>query len=92
MSFSKSIVTALTLVLPLCASAEGVRPGAGELTFQWLELQRSGSQASVHPEGISADVSESIYQRYLKSFTHPIPDSFKRDQELNFVTGNSRSQ
>ena len=92
MNFSKSIAATLMLIAPLSVSAERIRPAAGELTSQWLELQSSGAQASVHPEGISEDVSENIYQRYLKSFTYPIPESFKRDQNLNFVTGNSRSQ
>ena len=48
--------------------------------YRWLE------------DGDSAEVSENIYQRYVKSFTHPIPDTFKRDQDTQFMSGGGRSQ
>lgn len=63
-------------------------PASGELTKKWLELQRSGEQAAVHPDGISSDVVENIYQRYVNSFTHEIPETYSREGEgLEFGSG-----
>lgn len=90
--FMLKMVAGLVMSLPMIAGAQSVRPATGEMTSQWLELQRSGEQASVHPDGDSAEVSENIYQRYVKSFTHPIPETFKRDQDTQFVSGGGRSQ
>lgn len=45
-------------------------------TEAWLDLQRSGREAAA-PRPLSGDVASRIYQRYLKSFTHPIPESFE---------------
>lgn len=58
------------------AKAEGYR--TGDATNTWLELQRSGNQASPHSQPISGPVMQRSYERYLKSFERPIPDKFDR--------------
>lgn len=45
----------------------------------WLQIQREGSQASATPQQLSASEQELANQRWLDSFTHPIPDFFERD-------------
>jgi hypothetical protein len=58
----------------------------GKQTRSALELQRSGQAASGTERPMSGAVAERTYQRYLDSFTHPIPESFK-DEEQEFVKG-----
>lgn len=69
------------------SSADTVQPSAqsnktnsakladGSTTRAWLELQRSGGQASPHKQSVSGPVMENIYERYKESFSHPIPDT-----------------
>jgi hypothetical protein len=59
--------------------------GSGELgadTRAWLELQRSGRSAA--PErSLPGPVASRIYDRYLNSFEHPVPDQFERDSVMS---------
>ena len=48
----------------------------GAATHGLLALQRGGSAASATPRPIAGDVAGRSYQRYLKSFEHPIPQSY----------------
>jgi hypothetical protein len=45
----------------------------------WLELQRSGSQASAQAQPLSAPVMNKIHERYVNSFARPIPETFKHE-------------
>ncbi|MGH8497609.1 MAG: DUF3613 domain-containing protein, partial [Methylococcales bacterium] len=46
---------------------------------QWMELQRSGVAASLIRQTVSGPVAEKIHERYVQSFTHPIPEYFRRN-------------
>lgn len=48
----------------------------GDATRDLLALQRGGSVASATPRPIAGDIAGRSYQRYLKSFEHPIPQSY----------------
>lgn len=48
-------------------------------TDEWLQIQREGSQASSTPQRLSDAEYERANQRWLDSFTHPIPEFFERD-------------
>lgn len=48
----------------------------GDATQGLLSLQRSNSQASPVPRPIPGEIASRSYQRYLKSFEHPIPEKF----------------
>lgn len=62
------------------ASAEAPSPsGKGDATRAWMELQTSGAAASAVERPMPGPVAERVYQRYLDSFTHPIPDRFERE-------------
>lgn len=54
-----------------------LRRPVGDATRDLLTLQREGRAASPTPRPIAGDVADLSYQRYLKSFTHPIPADFK---------------
>ena len=71
-------------LLPLAVIA-GQVTDVGETTLSELEKQRSGENA-VETRPMLKDVADRTYDRYLESFTHPIPDQFEREQE--FTTGN----
>lgn len=59
----------------------------GELTRDWLELQRSGSVASNQPQPLSGPVAARIYQRYENSFSYPIPEYFTGNEADATVIG-----
>lgn len=52
--------------------------GTAGATRLWLARQREGQQASARAQPLSGAVQEQVYERYLKSFSHPIPEDFKR--------------
>lgn len=63
------------------------QPAAGEATRLWLDRQSQGSQASAKAQTLPGPAMEKIYERYLKSYTHPIPEHFERE---NLGAGTSR--
>lgn len=53
--------------------------GAG--TREWLDAQRGGHQGSPNVQGLPEAARVRTLQRYLDSFTHPIPEAyFDRDR------------
>ena len=79
----------LSLFLPLCAVAQPAPPAEeteapGTQTQSWVDLQVSNNAALGAARPMPGEVADQVYQRYLKSFTHPIPEYFQRD---NFVQG-----
>lgn len=55
------------------------QPAAGEATRLWLDRQSQGSQASDKAQTLPGPAMERVYERYLKSYTHPIPEHFERE-------------
>ncbi len=51
------------------------------MTQQWLELQKSGAQASEHARPLPGPVAHRNYERYLRSFERDIPDQFARTEK-----------
>lgn len=60
-------------------SAAAVAAGptdVGKTTKEALAMQRDGEQAApLRP--MLKDTADQVYQRYLESFTHPIPERFE---------------
>jgi hypothetical protein len=83
-------LSALLLSLPLAAAEEGQATSneVGKQTREALELQRSGRAASETERPMSGEVAERTHRRYVESFSHPIPESFK-DEEQEFVKGSN---
>jgi len=50
---------------------------AGSQTRQWLDMQREGTQASQQAQTLPGPVMDQVYQRYIKSFGHPIPERYE---------------
>lgn len=55
-------------------------PEMPSATREWLEMQRSGDFASRQPQPLSGKAMDRIHERYLKSFTQPIPQYFEHAQ------------
>ncbi|QRF56955.1 DUF3613 domain-containing protein [Variovorax paradoxus] len=51
-------------------------PEVGDATLSLLHWQRSGAIGSTTPRPIPGPVANRSYERYLKSFEHPIPEFF----------------
>ena len=50
-------------------------PGSAQ---EWLSLQAAGTAASSEPRPMPGEVADAVYERYVNSFKHPIPDQFRR--------------
>ncbi|WP_370299586.1 DUF3613 domain-containing protein [Abyssibacter sp.] len=74
------VMTVGGLLLASAALAAPPSPGDGEATRAWLELQASGRAASKAERPMDGDAADRVYQRYLDSFSHPIPVQFPREQ------------
>lgn len=77
-------ILAIACLLPLSALAGSVTD-IGDTTLKALEQQREGVGA-VETRPMLKDVANRTYERYLQSFTYPIPEEFDREEE--FITGN----
>ena len=70
-------VVLLGFMLPLLAHA--ALPVPGSQTEAWLELQRSGLQASSNPQAASAVQREKAAERFLKTYDFAIKESIYGD-------------
>ncbi|HEX4895203.1 MAG TPA: DUF3613 domain-containing protein [Solimonas sp.] len=88
----KSIAVLLPALLlsTLPAVAADETPPPGSEARAWLDLQRSGAAASRTPPTTSGEVADRVYQRYLQSFEHPLPERFERE-EINTGGGSGSS-
>ena len=75
-------VGVLLAVLPLRAFAIGPGPvsRAQQHTENWLQLQVSGRAQSPIPQTATPQERELSLQRWLDSYTHPIPEYYKQDE------------
>jgi hypothetical protein len=63
------------------AQDTGAVAAPGSETRAWIELQQSNAAAaSGTPRPVSGEVADAIHARYVKSFTHEIPEKFEREQ------------
>jgi len=64
---------------PVAVSAPVAGQGFGSQTRFWLETQASGAYAVTDDRPMPGEVATLVYQRYLNSFTHPIPERYESD-------------
>ncbi len=70
---------------PVAAPAQG--QGFGSQTRFWLATQTSGVSSVTDERPMPGEAATLVYQRYLTSFTHPIPERYESDSFK--VSGNS---
>lgn len=85
-----SIAMFSLILLPFSVLAEPSQNDSksGEQTRQWLELQKNGHVASPNQQTLPGPAAARVYERYLNSFTHPIPEYFSEKEANPF--NNSR--
>ncbi|MDN6859355.1 DUF3613 domain-containing protein [Pseudomonas sp. CAN2814] len=84
------ILAVAVFATPLLASAverSNTPPGTTARDQQevltWLELQSSGRAASTNLQSATPAERDRAYQRYLKSYTHEIPEYLLDDKDFN---------
>lgn len=82
---TKHILAMLVLVLPFAVRAD---PKLGTEVRAWTDLQKSGKSASKEARPMPGEVAGKVYDRYVKSFDHPIPEAYNRE---SFVGGSGGS-
>lgn len=86
------ILGSLLLLAPLAPQAAEPRPQPGTSAYDqaeidhWMALQRSGQLASANKQSATPAERDRAYQRYLKSYTYPIPE-YLLDNYQDFNTG-----
>jgi hypothetical protein len=78
-----SLLSGAVLAQQGTASATPAAQDAAE-TRNWIELQQRAGESPAAPRPMAGEVADQVYQRYLKSFSHPIPEQFERGK---FVEG-----
>lgn len=58
------------------SAGSNAQQGSRSATREWLELQRSGQAASDQPQPISGEAMGKIHERYINSFSKPIPEFY----------------
>ena len=61
------------------ASAPVAGQGFGSQTRFWLATQTSGISSVTEERPMPGEAATLVYQRYLNSFTHPIPERYESD-------------
>lgn len=82
------LLLALSSFTAVMADPSQPQPKQGEQTRQWLEMQKNGQAASSQNQTLPGPAAAQIYQRYLNSFSHPIPEYFSEIEANPF--SNSR--
>lgn len=62
---------------PAARAAPAAAPEAGSAR-EWFTLQAAGTAASTEPRPMPGEVADAVYERYVNSFKHPIPEQFRR--------------
>ena len=75
---------AAPVATPVAAPVAG--QGFGWATRNWLAIQTSGAYAVTEDRPMPGEAATLVYQRYLNSFTHPIPERYEKD---SFKTSDS---
>ena len=71
--------TAAPAAEPAAVSAPVAGQGFGSQTRFWLATQTSGVSSVTDERPMPGEVATLVYQRYLNSFTHPIPERYESD-------------
>ena len=74
---SASVLSATAFAEPEVIYTQNATPQTA--THRLLDVQRSGQNASTEEQYLSGKVNTQIYERYVKSFSRPIPERFSSD-------------
>ena len=74
------LLSALLVAAPAWAQAPAAPTTDGSATRAWMALQKGDEGTVSTPRPQSGEEAERVYQRYLDSFDHPIPEAFDRER------------
>ncbi|RMQ50605.1 hypothetical protein ALQ04_03862 [Pseudomonas cichorii] len=87
----KRIIFSGILVFGLCGDAWAIEDGpssaAQKQTEAWLQLQARGDAASPTPQTVTPTEHDQSLQRWLKTYSHEIPDFFEQKSEGSISSG-----
>ena len=78
---TRYLLSMLIMTFPLIATAD---PKPGTEARAWTDLQKSGKSSVKESRPMPGEVADKAYDRYVKSFQHPIPETYSRE---SFVGG-----
>lgn len=84
----------LILILAVPVGAYAADQGHAQLGNEvraWTDLQKSGSASVPEARPMPGEVADKVYDRYLQSFGHPIPESFERESFVGSGGGSGSS-
>ncbi len=76
-------------VLAQPAETPVAEPAMGTQTRAWMDLQVSNNAAMGAARPMPGEIADQVYSRYVKSFSHAIPETFDRE---SFVEGGGGSR
>lgn len=73
--------TSIGLVLALAAGVAAAADNdvRGQQTHAWVAAQKNPAKTAP-ARGLPGEAADRVYQRYLQSFTRPIPERFERER------------
>ena len=96
----RGLMMVMALTLPLTALAQtpasdnstaASTDGFGSQTRLWLATQTSGANSVTEERPMPGEVATLVYQRYLNSFTYPIPERYTSESFKSSSTGGASS-
>lgn len=76
---ARIVLTAIALSTALAATANPDAENSPSATENLLAAQRSGELESTNEQYLSGSARSEIYQRYVKSFSYAIPETYIDD-------------
>ena len=73
------LLAGLLIAAPLLVNATPREKAEQTATARLMAAQRSGDLASDNEQYLSGKTRTEIYQRYVQSFSRPIPETFIKD-------------
>lgn len=80
------MILALTMPFAAMADDKDANYRLGEEVRAWTDLQKSGAASTPTAQPMPGEIADKVYDRYLKTFDTPIPQTFERE---SFVGGGS---
>ena len=76
---TRIVMTLALAAMSSAAIADDNRTAYGDQVRAWVEVQKS-PENKAPPRGLPGEAADRVYQRYLQSFTRPIPERFERER------------
>ncbi|WP_161554120.1 DUF3613 domain-containing protein [Stenotrophobium rhamnosiphilum] len=64
----------------------------GDEVHAWTDLQKSGAASNPAVQPMPGEIADKVYDRYLKTFDYPIPQTFDRESFVGGSSGGSGGQ